>query len=317
MEDFVCTSCWKNFSASEDSIAAEGGAVCPHCGNRMEVEAGPREELTPEPIPEDGPVPPKVVIPEEELKHPTPIETSLRALLDSMAQEEKAVNLSGRTEEMPSVHGQPADESTPADSDTDAGEDEFEVGFEDPSSHENTSPELSAPRTLLAEDLAEGLESPAEWCLRTSSGLTFRFTDPEALLGWKKKTSIYKDMMVSPDGKNWADYMDFVRQFEESRDPTRAFLSAFEATQPELGKNLPLVAKYSGQAEQPVVVEPLGTPKIPVEKKRSNASPEHFVFKTTSQEPQRSVLPLVLVIAALGAAGGVTWFVLHYVVKIF
>ena len=80
---------------------------------------------------------------------------------------------------------------------------------------------------------ADSLSEPTEWCLKTSSGITFRFSDPETLLNWKKKPRTYKELMVSPDGKNWVDFGEFIEQFEKGKDSRLAFIEAFENTQPE------------------------------------------------------------------------------------
>ena len=62
------------------------------------------------------------------------------------------------------------------------------------------------------------------WQLQIPSGLQFKFDDPEAMLGWKKKLSTYKVMKVSRIGEDrCVDFAAFVAKFEEIGDAAKAF----------------------------------------------------------------------------------------------
>jgi hypothetical protein len=190
-----------------------------------------------------------------------------------------------------------------------AVDEDDEIGFDDPLAEEITSPETLPTRKVLAEDLASNFDSPTEWCLRTSSGLTFRFTDPDALLGWKKKTQIYKEMNVSPDGRNWVDFMDFIGTYEATKDPKAAFLAAFEATKPEIQSGEPepsplVQAVRTGEFRRPSVTAPTTKPV--------HGPTKNFQFKT-KPEPKHSAWPMILgILTVLGLAGAAAWALYYF-----
>jgi DNA-directed RNA polymerase subunit RPC12/RpoP len=210
---------------------------------------------------------------------------------------------------LPETHEAPNTDENPGTTVSD--DDDEEIGFEDPMAEESTSPETLPTRKVLAEDLASNFDTPTEWCLRTSSGLTFRFTDPDALLGWKKKTQIYKEMMVSPDGRNWVDFMDFIGNYEAHKDPKMAFLSAFEATKPEMMAGAepepnPIVqAVRTGEFRRPSVTPPTAAAK-------TQGPTKDFQFKTVSDTHKSSVWPTVFGILTILGLAGAAAFALYY-----
>jgi len=67
------------------------------------------------------------------------------------------------------------------------------------------------------------------WQIQTPSGLQFKFSDPEALLGWKKKITAYKSLRVSISGEGRSvDFAEFIAKFEESGDAEKSLAECAE-----------------------------------------------------------------------------------------
>jgi len=224
-EQFICISCWKEFAASPEDIAARGGrVVCPLCGyvqtNAADVDAVVRNPSGQQPK----------------------LENAGPEVDNSVSQEVAWGSVVGGEEDLPIGEEEhtdrveiPADvmslKRTPAVSE--------DLSFDDDGADEPTPMEpirLPGSREpsagVLVREVAPKGASPrapvlprtSSWQLKTPSGLTFKFTDPEALLGWKKKLATYKELHVSPDGERWVDFARFVREFEELGDPMKAFI---------------------------------------------------------------------------------------------
>ena len=178
-----------------------------------------------------------------------------------------------------------------------------------------------ADEAVLLEDTAddsalraEGVSGSADWQLKTPSGLTFKFTDPEALLGWKKKISAYKQLQVSPDGSRWVDFERFLRQYEELGDPLKAFILSEGLSEDEIPQ--PVQAVEVEQGDMPGKEEPEGDEEPePAEDGDEGAAGRtetaQFTFKV---QDKASGFGRYLIFAVLGLAlgAGIVVAALHF-----
>ncbi len=198
---YICITCWKQFSPAGRAV---GGTVnCPHCGSTQ---------------PSGGDVSPRADSAVDREKGLTL--TTAESVLERSGELEAISweGLSGNTDE-------PTDQ---VPGDTLETED---IGMNDAEADEET-PVVPSFLSMDGHDeggfalVVTGPVMSAEWLLRTPSGLIYRFTDPEALLGWKKKLSAYQTLEVSPDGHKWKNFALFVAAFEQTGQAMQAFLEA-------------------------------------------------------------------------------------------
>ncbi|MFH1530796.1 MAG: hypothetical protein ABIK09_08715 [Pseudomonadota bacterium] len=185
---------------------------------------------------------------------------------------------------------------------------ETEIGFDDPMADEKTPFEpVDTPAIMLNFEADNAPEGPIEWRLRTSSGLTFRFTDPDALLGWKKKINIYREMHVSPDGESWVDYVIFVKRFEACGDASRAFRMAGKTTEELEVPDIPPQSSTALRMARPEAqVDPEAEPEP-----SSNVPTTQFTFRTADKQGSRGK-QILLLIVGLGLGAGAAWLALTY-----
>ncbi len=250
-EQFICISCWKEFTAAAEEVAARGGkVVCPLCGY-VQTSGADVDAVVHNP------------------SHPQPKLENPGAEIDKTISQELAWgNVSSDEDDLPIGEEEHTDRvDVPADvmllkRDSHP---EGEVAFDSGEADEPTPLEpirLPGSREpsagVLVRDmspLAQPGRTPAQprvvsWQLKTPSGLTFKFTDPEALLGWKKKLATYKELHVSPDGERWVDFARFVREFEELGDPMKAFILSSSLGDADLPPPTPVdVSEDSDSAE--------------------------------------------------------------------
>jgi DNA-directed RNA polymerase subunit RPC12/RpoP len=251
-EQFICISCWKEFSASPEDVTARGGkVVCPLCGyvqtSGSDVDAVVRNPAHPQPK----------------------LENPATDLDKTISQEVPWASVTSEDEDLPISEEEHTDRVEIAADvmlvKRDSGPQD-EVSFDSGEADEPTPLEpirLPGSREpsagVLVRDmnpLGQPGKAPAQpravaWQLKTPSGLTFKFTDPEALLGWKKKLATYKELHVSPDGERWVDFARFVREFEELGDPVKAFILSSSLGDADLPPPTPVdIAEDVDSAEQ-------------------------------------------------------------------
>ncbi len=191
---FICIHCWKEFSSTAGDSARE--TVCPHCGYLQPVGLPTRKDGEAKTEPARTP---------RNLKE-TPIPA-------------EPFSWDGLTDESDENTDQVPEEET-----------EQEMGMDSPDADEKTP--VVPTRPLVDEDGNEYTTIPggafrgADWMLRTPSGVVYRFSDPESLLGWKKKLGTYRTLEVSPDGAVWKDFALFVVAYEATGQAMQAFLEA-------------------------------------------------------------------------------------------
>lgn len=316
MDEFICISCWKEFALEHDEVVSQQGkVVCPNCGYILQVDAAEKSGAA-------GDAAGGVAMDGTSLDAKADA-SDLSEVIDwgeftgepgsetSSADPEDATveNTDGFPEELTSPDESAIDLPPPV-SDGD------EIGFEEPDADEKTPFEpVDTPSILLETAEPEISDGPIEWRLRTSSGLTFRFTDPDALLGWKKKINIYREMHVSPDGENWVDYVFFVKRFETCGDAVKAFSQAGKTTE-EL--EVPDVPPQSTTAINAApTVEPEDDPEAESEDESeedpaSTIPTTQFTFRTADKQGSRGKQVLLLIVGlALGAGAAwmaLTWF---------
>jgi len=285
---YICITCWKQFSAAG---SLPGGAViCPHCGSAQ---------------PHGGDV--STLADSDEGSPEGPLATAEAALEQSGELEAMSWDgLSGTVDE-------PTDELP---NDTLETED---VGMDDAEADEKT-PVVSSP--LIMDDgsgadfalVATGPVLSAEWLLRTPSGLIYRFTDPEALLGWKKKLSAYQTLEVSPDGHKWKDFALFVAAFEQTGQAMQAFLEAGMRNPKAPTESFPPTTKDPSARQS---VKRGGASPGPQESKpdtgnRPVAHPTtQFTFKTTEEKGLGWGVYLLFAALGLAIGAGVVALVLY------
>ncbi len=306
-----------------DVVQQQGKVVCPNCGYILQVDASETSEPANDTV--DG-------IEVESASLDTSAGASdLSEVIDwgefsdedgaqagpFAADTEQAAPPTAFPQDLTPPDGAPIDLPPPIPEEThdpdlvDASESE-EIGFDDPAADEKTPFEpVDAPGILLDLHTAESdvPEGPIEWRLKTSSGLTFRFTDPDALLGWKKKINIYREMHVSPDGDNWVDYVIFVKRFEACGDAVKAFRTAGKTTE-EL--EVPDIPPRSSTAIEVATPEEEEADETELVEEPSAAVPTtQFTFRTADKQGSRGKQVLLLLVGlALGA--GAAFLALSY-----
>jgi DNA-directed RNA polymerase subunit RPC12/RpoP len=317
-DQFICISCWKEFSAQPEEVAQRGGQViCPFCGYVQPAPAGlssdapleiqsvgklsesgqsndrVAEEITWSSVPGSrAPDDPDDADDEDDLPITEDDEHTDRVEIPANFME---LNSPREAEEFP-MDAVIADEKTPVE--------ELRYGrmgevlVQEPSDG-----------VLLREAEAAVRSNPIDWQLRTPSGLTFKFTDPEALLGWKKKLSTYKTLDVSPDGQRWVDFARFVRQYEEVGDALRAFVLSERLGDEDLPPPKPVKADEDdeGEIEAPSAEET--TAKRPANRTATGAQ---FTFKVKEEESAGWGKALFFAILGLGLGAGILLAVLHF-----
>jgi DNA-directed RNA polymerase subunit RPC12/RpoP len=314
-EQFICISCWKEFSASSEEIERRGGkVVCPFCGyiqpapsvqpaGAEEIQLDPASKLenpkkdgrkVAEEIPwskvaddEDFPVG------EEEHTDRVEIPTDIMRL----KVKDREISMDELT----------ADEPTPVVEPPEHGM----GGFLSRPPREPSNAVLVRAGAATAEQDRAG--PPPDWQLKTPSGLVFKFTDPEALLGWKKKLATYKELHVSPDGQRWVDFSRFVREYEELGDPLKAFILSESLSDVELPPPKPLVDIDAPEREvrRP---EPQAAPtkkeKKEAEAARTATSPQ-FTFKVKDEKSTGWGKYLLFAALGLGLGAAIIAIVLY------
>lgn len=318
MDEFICISCWKEFSMEHgDVVQQQGKVVCPNCGYILQVDASETSEPSHDTV--DG------IEVERASLDASAGASDLSEVIDwssfSGDEDAKPGPFAADTEQAGAPSMEFPEDLTPPDG---ASPDlpppipdepavvEEEIGFDDPAADEKTPFEpVDAPAILLDLHAAENAvdEGPIEWRLKTSSGLTFRFTDPDALLGWKKKINIYREMHVSPDGENWVDYVLFVKRFEACGNAPKAFRDAGKTTE-EL--QVPDIPPQSSTALEAAASEP---PEETTDEGSGEVNPSvpttQFTFRTADKQGSRGKQVLLLLVGlALGA--GAAFLALSY-----
>lgn len=198
-----------------------------------------------------------------------------------------------------------ADEPTPADIEEKGlldSQDELFKELELPGGDQDEAVLVREP----TPDHAKTVPVVSEWHLKTPSGLTFKFTDPEALLGWKKKLATYQELQVSPDGTRWVDFARFVREYEEVGDPFKAFILSASLGDGELPPPKP------PQDEVAEVEEPTADEKSSEsEKGRTSNTGHQFTFKVKEDKTTGWGRYLLLAILGLGLGAGIVLVVLY------
>lgn len=303
-DQFICISCWQEFKASaEDTKRRSGKVVCPRCGYIQPLPSDAQEESPAnnssahEHHTQADPPQPSVV---EEISWNT---------ISAADDEEEDIPI-GEEERTDRVEIPP--ELLSADW-------VHDVGMESDQADEKTPfEELAAPQPWPAsmEDTSEDEKKQAttvDWQLKTPSGLTFKFTDPEAMLGWKKKISTYKELHVSPDGERWADFSRFVRQYEEIGDPLKAFILSASLSDSEL----PPPAPGSVEDELPkgALDEVAATKEAEAgagkSGKKVGTTTAQFTFKVQDVKESGWGKYLVLALVGLVLGAGIVLAVLH------
>jgi len=316
VDEFICISCWKEFTLAHDEVVRQQGKVaCPFCGYILQVDASERSDKNLDT--ENG------IELEEASLDTAAAASNLSEVIDWKV-------FSGEPDSgSPPVAGMKGsddtadeflDDPTPPDGTPmelppevhPVGEETLDedVGFDDPAAHEKTPFEpVDTPAILRDTAETDFPDEPIEWRLKTSSGLTFRFTDPDALLGWKKKINIYREMHVSPDGENWVDYVVFVKRFESCEDARRAFIRAGKTTEELEAPEFP--PKSDTAITVPQSREEAASGAGSEEDAESSVPTTQFTFRVEDKRGSRGKQVLLLAVGlALGV--GAAWLALTY-----
>lgn len=300
-DQFICISCWKEFAAGTAEIEQHGGkVVCPFCGYVQPAPAGAATPVAPPPPPVklEGPDPSQDAVAEEipwssvdtgededfsiseEDEHTDRIEIPPELL-----------NLVNDPYAPPGFEDEAADERTPVES--------LEF-LQRPGAKVMTEP---SDGVMVRELEAANASKPIDWQLKTPSGLTFKFTDPEALLGWKKKLSTYKKLDVSPDGERWVDFSRFVREYEQLGNPIRAFVLASKLSDDDLPPPTP-IKSMDEELDSPSAAD------AEVEGDKGRRSPQ-FTFKVKEEKSGGWGKYFAFAVIGLGLGAGIVLAVLH------
>jgi DNA-directed RNA polymerase subunit RPC12/RpoP len=303
-DQFICISCWKEFAARADDLKQHGGkVVCPFCGY---VQPAPAKA----PGAAEDPVP----IVKLEGGEPT----------GELVAEVPWSSVQGDDDDIPiSEDEERTDRVEIPASFIEAASGGGLMGFEEGASDQKTPMEVLQPEGgtggatvepsdgALVRELreAEADGGPIVWQLRTPSGLTFKFTDPEALLGWKKKISTYKQLDVSPDGERWVDFSLFVREYEELGDPVRAFVLSSRLDDDDLPPPAPVksLEDLEGETEE----NASGVPEEKSAKGKGLNSPQ-FTFKVKEEKTGGWGKYFAFAVLGLGLGAGIVLAVLHF-----
>jgi len=310
-DQFICISCWKEFAADEDEIQRRGGkVVCPYCGyiqpapvgfgsssdsssqsiDRMEA-TGQFEDDAAEEIPWSTVAEDDYEVPVGDEEHTDRVEIP-QELMDFAAE---------MTDEDIGMEEDDADEKTPVERSPLIDEvfDEYLTGHREP-----TDGVLMAAE----EDSLESA-SPVDWQLRTPSGLTFKFTDPEALLGWKKKLATYQRLDVSPDGERWVDFARFVHHYEELGDPNKSFILSENGSETEESPAPRPVADEDSPDPMPASAD---QPSEERTRQQQTASGPQFTFRVKEEQNTGWGKYLLFAVIGLGLGAGIVVAVLYF-----
>ncbi len=304
-DQFICISCWQEFAVASDDIEERGGkVVCPKCGYIQ-------------PLPEDA----------DKVAHPgttsTKLEDPTGDTPPDAAHEIPWTAVEEDDYEVPVGEEERTDRVELPKELLEEGGWDPSIGFEEEAADEKTPLETMlslSDDAVLVEDTAddselnaEGPSGEADWQLKTPSGLTFKFTDPEALLGWKKKISAYKQLQVSPDGARWVDFERFLRQYEELGDPLKAFILSEGLSEDEIPQTQPPVEEEQG--EMPGKEEPAEEKPEPAEDSEEDASGRtetaQFTFKVQEKNSGFGRY-LLYALLGLGLGAGIVVAALHF-----
>lgn len=317
-EQFICISCWKEFVADEQEISQRGGKIiCPFCGYlqpaptdvfvlpstqtgkepKLENPGGPTndiaEEITWTDLESSSSEDFQVPITEEEHTDRIEIPAEFQGFEKKFSEEEARLD---KPE---------AEEPTPTEG-SDQGLLDRQAELFGQTLAEGDS---QGEAVLVREEERKGkplVRQASEWHLRTPTGLTFKFTDPEVLLSWKKKLVTYKTLEVSPDGSRWVDFARFVREYERVGDPLKSFILSESSTDIELPPK-PL-HEDAAQVEKPTLNEQ----EADDEKRQPPTMGHHFTFKVKEERNTGWGKYLLLAILGLGLGAGIVFGVLYF-----
>ncbi|MBM4353525.1 MAG: hypothetical protein FJ109_06965 [Deltaproteobacteria bacterium] len=310
-EQFICISCWKEFVSPADEVAARGGkVVCPMCGyvqtDDSEVDAAVCNPSQPLPRLENP-------------SSPSDKNVSRELAWDSAGSDGKDLSLDEEEHtdrvEIPAdvMQLRPVPQVGDGDvaCDVDAADEPTPLEpIRLPGSREPSAGVLLRDETPRGPSLQLPVQPRvASWQLKTPSGLTFKFTDPEALLGWKKKLATYKELHVSPDGERWVDFARFVREFEKLGDPVKAFILLISLGDSDLPPSTPHKA-----TDAPDAAEPNGEDVPPGQSRRPSPPPSTgvgFTFKVKEEKEAGWGRYLLFAILGVGLGAGIILAVLY------
>ncbi len=303
-DQFICISCWKEFAAGEINLEEHGGKiVCPFCGYVQPAPAGALGGA-------ENPAP------HIKLEGGAPAEDSVAEVPWSSVQDDDydlpITEEDERTDrvEIPVSFIEALSGARP-------------IGFEEDEADERTPVEdllrlqergidvmVEPSDGMLVRELreAEAKSGSIDWQLRTPSGLTFKFTDPEALLGWKKKLSTYKQLDVSPDGERWVDFARFVREYEEIGDPIRAFVLSSRLDDDDLPPPAPL----KDLDEEEATKDDASSDGKEQQEGGKGANSPQFTFKVREEKTGGWGKYFVFAVLGLGLGAGIVLAVLHF-----
>jgi DNA-directed RNA polymerase subunit RPC12/RpoP len=342
-DQFICISCWQEFIVSATQVRGnDGKVVCPRCGyvqpfNRdPSSSTGPDTQVTrlEDPAQDHSSVAQEIPWTDVGVEDDIPV-----------GEEERTDRVDVPPDEL-SKHGfQHLAESVQAGEeaegllDPDAGDSAAGAGIAGSGLPEEKAgdgvlvPRAETPSEAIPEMEDAGVLAPAgapgdagspsvvNWHLKTPSGLTFKFTDPEALLAWKKKIAAYKQLLVSPDGQRWVDFARFVRQFEELGDPVKAFMLTEAMPDDDLPPPKPdeqsETAPPAGTAPPGPQAAPTAKPKEPAkagktDRKAGSTVTTQFTFKVKEDKDSSFGRYLVLAIIGLALGAGIVAGVLYF-----
>lgn len=303
-DQFICISCWKEFAEGEDHLEQHGGKiVCPFCGYVQPAPAGipgGSEQSVPivkleggEDTGESVAEIPWSSVQDDDEDFPISEEDERTDRVEipvSFIEAASGAGLPG-FEDRGDDHGMPSGDPVATNG-------------------QNAGVMVEPSDGMLVRQLEEAdANEPIDWQLRTPSGLTFKFTDPEALLGWKKKIATYKQLDVSPDGDRWVDFERFVREYEEIGDPIRAFVRSSRMDDDDLPPPAPL--KDSGDDEERTSEDAVIDLEGKSEKGKGRNSPQ-FTFKVKEEKTGGWGKYFAFAVLGLGLGAGIVLAVLHF-----
>ena len=305
-EQFICISCWKEFTVDPQDVESRGGkVVCPNCGYIQ-------------PLADDIKVATKKRAPQATPKPLPPVQTSAE---EELTQREDAVEQLSWSALEESTGG--SNSSDP----TDEMEDFEEIGMNDERADEKT-PLVPLDFDELEEEITSDRAAvPTEWRLKTPSGLTFKFTDPEALFGWKKKLATYRQLEVSPDGERWVDFSQFIESYEEMGDAMKAFLVSEgddegvrrldeEKNSKPTSQSAESVSSSGDSNNGPFPPEPSGPQAIPPTdddmSPGSVSTTAQFTFKTMEEKSSGFGKYFLLAVLGLAIGAGAVYVMITY-----
>jgi DNA-directed RNA polymerase subunit RPC12/RpoP len=308
-DQFICISCWKEFSSTQEELDSRSGKiVCPFCGyvqpapsslnpneSRKSVSIGKLENPGSPPSREMAEEIPWSKVASSEYEDPPISEDDERT--DRVEIPANILDINPDIIEYEIGFGdEAADEKTPLE----------ELRYTDELS-EHLSQDLNEGVILPGDPAAQLAAEVIDWQLKTPSGLTFKFTDPEAMLGWKKKLGTYKKLDVSPDGERWVDFARFVREYEELGDPFKAFILSENLSDADLPPPRPMISDDDPEPEKSA--EEITREREEMD--RAQGTGPQFTFKVKEQESSGWGRYLFFAILGLGLGAGIVLAVLH------